>query len=252
MTEQHADNLLDAYALGALEPDEVAWVEAHLEICPACQELARAARAQANALLFDFPLVEPPAELRHHVLARVRREMRQAAGDRHHPGDTGDAGEHPAEAAPAEMPGGRRVRGLHRLLRALLGEEPGTGTDEAAARLVEFLSAPDCRLWDIAGTADAPGASARLVGVPDGRDAVLVASGLHALPPDRAYQVWFLRGGQPTPNAVFSVTHAGHGRRLVQAPGRLRDFDVVAVTPEPASGSPAPTGPIVLAGELAH
>jgi anti-sigma-K factor RskA len=90
------------------------------------------------------------------------------------------------------------------------------------------------------------------VGVPDGRDAVLVASGLHALPPDRAYQVWFLRGGQPTPNAVFSVTHAGHGRRLVHAPGRLRDFDVVAVTPEPASGSPAPTGPIVLAGELAH
>jgi anti-sigma-K factor RskA len=251
MIEQHADNLIDAYALGALEPDEVAWVEAHLEGCPRCRELARAARGLAATLFFDVPLVEPPADLQQRVLARVQQEARQA---RPH------AGADERERATNDSPGGeapdaadrRRRGGLHRLLRGLLGEEPGAVTDAAAARLAELLSAPDCQVWLVAGTADAPGANARLVGVPGGHDAVLVASGLQPLPPDRAYQVWFLRGGQPAPNAVFHVARDGHGRQLVHAPGRLSDFEVVAVTPEPANGSPAPTGPIVLAGDLSR
>lgn len=251
MIEQHADNLIDAYALGALEPDEVAWVEAHLESCPRCQELARAARALASTLLFDVPLVEPPAELRQRVLARVHQEAREtrpgAGAD-----ENGHATDAPPDGAVPAAAGGRRRGGLQRLLRGLLGEEPGAASDAAAARLAELLSAPDCQMWPVAGTGEAPGANARLVGVPDGRDAVLVASGLQPLPPDRAYQVWFLRGGEPSPNAVFHVARDGHGRQLVHAPGRLSDFQVVAVTPEPARGSPAPTGPIVLAGELSH
>lgn len=246
MTE-HVDNFIDAYALGALEPDEIAWVEAHLEDCPRCRELAREARAVASTLLVDVPLVEPPAALRQHVLDRVHQEARRTRQGEQTPGSgLGDG------FAAEDAPGARRRGGLHRLLRGLLGEEAGTGTDMAAARLAELLSAPDCRLWEVAGTQDAPGASARLVGVPSGRDAVLVASGLHALPPDRAYQVWFLRGGQPTPNAVFQVARNGRGRQLVRVPSRLSDFEVVAVTPEPASGSPAPTGAIVLAGELSR
>lgn len=251
MIEQHADNLIDAYALGALEPDEVAWVEAHLEGCPRCQELARAARGLASTLLFDVPLVEPPADLRQQVLARVHQEARQT---RSHAGadENERATNGAAEGVAPDAANGRRRGGLQRLLRGLLGEEPGAAADTVAARLAELLSAPDCQVWPVAGTTDAPGASARLVGVPDGRDAVLVASGLQPLPPDRAYQVWFLRGGLPTPNAVFQVARDGYGRHLVHAPGRLSDFEVVAITPEPASGSPAPTGPIVLAGELAH
>lgn len=251
MIEQHADNLIDAYALGALEPDEVAWVETHLEGCPRCQELARAARGLAATLLFDVPLVEPPAALRQRVLARVHQEARQS-----HPQAGATVDESATDGSPdgmaPDVTDGRRRGGLHRLLRGLLGEEPGATTDAAAARLAELLSAPDCRVWTVAGTADAPGANARLVGVPDERDAVLVASGLQPLPPDRAYQVWFLRGGQPTPNAVFHVARGGHGRQVVHAPGHLSDFEVVAVTPEPASGSPAPTGPIVLAGEISR
>ena len=248
MIEQHADNYIDAYALGALEPDEIAWVEAHLAGCPRCQELLRAARVVSSNLPLAVPPIEPPADLRQRVLARVHQEAQRAAAAP----DPGAADQAPADMpAPAsEVAGGQRRGGLRGLLRGLLGEDPGASADTAAARLAELLGTPGSRVWEVAATADAPGASARLVGVPGGRDAVLVTSGLRALPPDRAYQVWLLRDGQPAPNSVFHVARDGRGRQLIHAPGRLSDFQVVAITPEPASGSPAPTGPIVLAGEL--
>ena len=43
--DAHVDNLIDAYALGALEPDEVALVERHLPTCDACQALLDAIKA---------------------------------------------------------------------------------------------------------------------------------------------------------------------------------------------------------------
>ncbi|MBA3825090.1 MAG: zf-HC2 domain-containing protein, partial [Ktedonobacterales bacterium] len=68
---RHIDDLLDAYALGALEPYEVAEVEAHLEGCASCRQSAARARATAQHLLLAAPAVQPPAALRAKVLARV-------------------------------------------------------------------------------------------------------------------------------------------------------------------------------------
>jgi anti-sigma-K factor RskA len=79
---------------------------------------------------------------------------------------------------------------------------------------------------------------------------VLLANGLSAPGAGRAYQVWLLRDGRPVPNALFDVDRRGRGVSIVRVGGQLRGFDTVAVTPEPASGSPGPTGPIVLAGAL--
>lgn len=255
MDEQHVDEYIDAYALGALESEEVASVESHLEYCARCQQLAAAARAAARVLLYGAPVVEPPADLRARVLQRVHQvamaDANHASADAHigntlAPANRGDAETLSTEASAGAGQGWGR---LGRLMRSILGEEP-TGGDPAADLLAAMLANPACAIWTVGGTDDAPDASARLIGVPTGRDAVLVTSGLRRLPPDRAYQVWFLRGGQPVPNALFRVAGGGRGRQVVRAPMRLDDFEVVAVTPEPASGSPAPTGPIVLMGQL--
>lgn len=258
MDEQHVDEHVDAYALGALEPEEVASVEAHLEHCARCQQLVAAARASVRAMLYGAPLVAPPPDLRARVLQRVHQvavsETARGTRANAHPETMSLAA--PAETAGAETPdagtaagGGQHWGRLGRLVRSMLGGEPAGG-DPAADLLAALLGDPTCTVWSVAGTDDAPGASARLIGVPAGRDAVLVTSGLDHLPPDRAYQVWFLRGGQPVPNALFRVAGGGRGRQVVHAPTRLEDFEVVAVTPEPAGGSPAPTGPIVLMGQL--
>jgi hypothetical protein len=70
--------LLGAYAAGALEGDELAMVEAHLERCPACRELAReheeAVHALPTALAAASP-VELPAPLKERVVGRIGGEQ---------------------------------------------------------------------------------------------------------------------------------------------------------------------------------
>ncbi|HEV2239222.1 MAG TPA: anti-sigma factor [Ktedonobacterales bacterium] len=248
MDERHADDSLDAYALGALEPEEAAWVEAHLAQCARCRQLAADARAVANRLPLSVPLVVPPPDLRARVLARVHAVAQADAAAHNPPAATPAPAAEQAPAAPTPETAAPAGGLLGRIFR---GRGAGDREARAAAeRLALLLATPGAAVWEVPGTAEAPAARARLVGVPDGHEGVLLTVGLRGLPTGSAYQVWFLRGGQPLPNATFRVGHDGVARQIVHTPGPLRDYDVVAITPEPAGGSPAPTGPIVLAGQL--
>jgi anti-sigma factor RsiW len=68
--------LLEAYALGALDERERAAVAAHLEACPECRravaQLGEAAHSRPAALAAASPLA-PPAELERRVLPRAAR-----------------------------------------------------------------------------------------------------------------------------------------------------------------------------------
>jgi anti-sigma-K factor RskA len=82
------------------------------------------------------------------------------------------------------------------------------------------------------------------------REAALLVSQLARAPEGRAYQVWVIAGERPTPAGLFQVDDEGGA--LVWLPpleetGRARAF---AVSLEPAAGVPAPTGPIVLVGDV--
>lgn len=241
MQNNHVDDLVDAYALGALEPDEVDAVERHLEECAACRALAEEARRNAQLLLYAAPPAQPPASLRGRVLARIVEEKAAMATGHAIP----SGGSTPAPEANPEP-----ARGPFRRLLQALRNEPATADDTGLA-LRDLLADPQVEIWPVSGTNDAPGASARLVTSPRQRDGVLIASGLRRPTTGMTYQIWLLRGGQPLPNALFTVNRAGVGAGIVHADKPWRDFETVAVTPEPTSGSPAPTGPIVLAGSLA-
>src|SRR5579859_600906 len=245
MQNKHVDDLVDAYALGALESEEVDAVERHLESCEACRALVTQARETAERLLYAAPPVIPPASLRARVLQRVREE---AAAQPHASALPAAPGQHDARS-PTTAPA--RRGGVRHLLRALFGEQPAL-EHEAGDLLRDLLADPQCTVQQVAGTGDAPGASARLVAVPARRDAVLVASGLRQPGPGKAYQVWLLSGGKPLPNTLFTVNRSGRGAAVVHADGPWQGFDTVAVTPEPERGSPGPTGPIVLAAALAR
>jgi hypothetical protein len=240
-------------------------VERHLEVCPDCRALAEDARAGTEELLLTPPLAPLPPDLKQRVLARVRAERQQTAqasqlaqespkqpqqhltedaAPQHHLASeehhlSPDAPHHVAASS------GR----LRRAMNILFG---GYGDDDSVVgdTLRALLADPDCVMWPVAGTADAPGATARLIGTPSRRDAVIVTHGLRQPPSGQAYQVWFLRDGKPVPNALFSVDRAGRGSRVVVARTALAEYDTVAITPEPEEGSLAPTGAIVLAGSL--
>jgi anti-sigma-K factor RskA len=97
------------------------------------------------------------------------------------------------------------------------------------------------------GTDQAPGATGEVV-QPASGPPLLVAHGLAELPPNQVYQVWIIAGGQPTGVGLLRPT--GAGPPIVPLERDLAGAQVVALTIEPAGGSPAPTGPIVLAGNL--
>ncbi|HEY7339580.1 MAG TPA: anti-sigma factor [Ktedonobacterales bacterium] len=236
--DEHVDNLIDAYALGALEPDEVARVERHLETCDACRALLDAVRAVTSDLLLAVPQAAPPSALRGRILSRIHDEAQPAS-------------QPSQQHAPASQTEATRPGRMSRLLRSLFGgETPELADGDADTLLRDLLLDPEVTIRPIAATEHASHASARFVGAPARHEGIVLAQGLRPLDAQHAYQVWLLRDGQPRPNNVFTVDHAGRGIGIVRADEAPLDFDVLAITPEPAGGSPGPTGDIMLAGAL--
>jgi anti-sigma-K factor RskA len=77
---------------------------------------------------------------------------------------------------------------------------------------------------------------------------MLLLQDLPRQPASRTYQVWVIRDGPPASAAVLPP--GADGQQVVELQQDLDGVHTVAVSVEPAGGSPSPTGPIVLAGNL--
>ncbi|MCB0063799.1 MAG: anti-sigma factor [Caldilineaceae bacterium] len=64
------------------------------------------------------------------------------------------------------------------------------------------------------------------------------------------YQLWLTKDGQRSSGGLFSVDANGMGLLVVTLDHALDAYDAIGITPEPASGSPGPTSPPVVRGEL--
>src|SRR5215207_9036642 len=79
MEHSRAMDLLEAYALGVLEPDEFQAVERHLAMCTECRRLAADLAATADLLplaLAAASSLRPPADLKDRVLRAAHRSPR--------------------------------------------------------------------------------------------------------------------------------------------------------------------------------
>src|SRR5687767_11791337 len=72
MTEHAWTDYAASYALDALDADEKAAFEAHLEGCEQCRAEVRAYRDVAGQLAQAAPQRDPPAHLRQRILDQVR------------------------------------------------------------------------------------------------------------------------------------------------------------------------------------
>lgn len=107
------------------------------------------------------------------------------------------------------------------------------------------LSGPNVQLATLTGDADP---TLRLVWNRDRNLLLVAAQNLPALPQGRIFQLWGIRGTE-APVSLGTFETGPTGDALVTLPADLADdYDVSAITEEPAGGSPQPTTTPFLVG----
>ena len=253
------DELIPAYAAGALDGDELRELEAHLAAgCAECARQLALWQGDVEEIAASLPAIEPSALTRERILQQ--------------------AGVRPARRVPPfrwlALPAaavlavfvvwayGRqarlgeevdRLRAERDLLEsqvAALDRELGLARSEAQrmAATLAILSTPGARSIRLAGLDPAPGALGETFLDPRQGRAVFWAFHLPAPAPGKTYQLWWIGSAGPVSAGTFDVDSRGQGRLEIGRVDRPEDIQAWAVTVEPAGGVPQPTGAMVLKG----
>lgn len=70
-TNDHPQDSIPAFVLGTLDIDEALLVSAHVTACPGCRAEAEAFQAVLSALPYTAAPCQPPAHVKHQLLARI-------------------------------------------------------------------------------------------------------------------------------------------------------------------------------------
>lgn len=241
--------LLGAYALHALPPEDAAAMEAYLAAHPEAEREAAALKEAAAMLPYGVEPRAPDPALRLRLMATVYQEALDATRPTA-----------PARAAPTPLPPRARAGGLFWPIAAaiLLVFTVGFGGWSVALRrdvrekdqalATERAAASTLNTSLVQATT--PGAPTRgeVIKLGSTQNAVLTISGLPPLTSGKVYQVWLISGSTPIGAGLFAPNPDGSWSGLVT--GNLANAQAIAISIEPAGGSPAPTGDIVAKGSL--
>jgi len=206
---------LAAYLLGALERDEAAELERHLEGCERCQEEMRWLEPAVQLLPESVERAEPPSRLRQTLMAEVREDVREAK-------------ERPAPARGwrwlLKPAAGIAVVAL--LVAGVVGYEVGKdgsgGENGGASTVVRQVDGLTVKM------------------VQEGSAGTLQIEGLKPLPSDKVLEAWVEREGEvEAVPALFVPDRHGHAEATI---ADMTGVETVMVTEEPPGGSEAPTG----------
>jgi anti-sigma-K factor RskA len=251
--------LYEAFALGALDPGEGVELRAHLARgCPVCTAgVARARETVAN-LAYLAPAAEPPASLRRNLMEAVRAES-PAQPQRARPWIPAWAWTAAAALllfsvySTVEM---RRFQNEAASLEKRAGDEQKRSRALDAERqryqtALNIIAAPATRQMELKpAKADMPGVTAYWnpkMGL------VLAADKMPEMPPTRTLQVWVVpRQGAPISVGVFRPG-AGGQMLMVMPPDQeaMNMAKALAISDEPAGGSPQPTSAPEWVGPIA-
>lgn len=237
-------DLIPAYAIGAADAGERAMVDAHLKTCAECRALLQDYRAMAEDLSFAAPLAAAPVGLTEDLRKRLAAEL--AAPGRRTWLDGLRLGRWPVVAAV--------VTALALLVLTNIYWAGRVGRLEKQADALAALSrAPGIalRASDSRGSGYDTGAGNGVVYVQPGSNvALLCVYALPQLEPGTTYQAWLVENGQRVSAGTFGVNRDGYGLLLIDSTKPVSEYEQLGITIEPAGGSPAPTTPRVIGGEL--
>lgn len=258
-------DLASAYVLDALDAGDRERFEAHLAGCAECQAEVRSFRPVVDALARMTDARQPSPELRARVLG-TREARASDVAQAFRPAIIVPQAFRPAIIVPWSLAAAavlglavllpytaqlrNRTRELSAAVRDLTARLADSDRQLVAVRNeVSLLAAPDVKRVDLRGQGAVPQAMARAY-FSRVRGVYLVASDLPAIPSDRAYQLWFVTPGGPVNASVFTPDTGGRAELIAAVPPGMPDPTVLAVTLEPAGGSPQPTSTPFLVGTV--
>lgn len=236
------EDLLPGYVIGALDPDELEFVERHLALCARCRAAATEVRRTAQLLAF-FPPPQPvPARARRTLLARIR----------------------PA-SSPSLVAWLRRpawVLAIAASVLALLfgwqlAERDRTAdqqtlqalqADSQRRAVVQLLAQRDGLLIRLQGNGAARNAHGAIILDPSSNTALIAVEGLPRPATGQSYIVWLVRGQEYQQAGILPVDERGHAELFLSPRESLRTFDALAITLENSLQVSSPNGlPVALA-----
>jgi anti-sigma-K factor RskA len=261
MTCEQLAQLYEEYALGVLEGEERAEIERHLaRKCPKCVPGVAEARGIASQLALAAPSVEPPAELRARIMDAVNAsgDAARATSRIEQKTVTPERAMFPAwawlAAAALALITGYTIRQMSRQTDQLaeLRQQMKIATMQSQAlqnqleldRMVaSVMLSPDSRQLKLEpADKNMPAVHAYLhphMGV------AITADQMPSMPAARTLQLWFVpKSGKPVSAAIFHPDTTGQIALVAPVTIPLNEIAALAVTDEPAGGSPQPTTPI--------
>ena len=231
-------DLLGAFALGAVDPEEAASVRAHLATCAECQAEMAELWLAVDSLPSTIEPMEPPPALRDRIAAAIAVEAASPA-----PKPVTTIAPAPSAPEPIRKPASFWSRATPWAAAAAILLLLSAGMLVWNLRLRDQIStAPVAETIALVPTDAAPGAHGEVTYLPDDSLLLLDVRDLPPLEPDQVYEVWLIgEDGVPAPAGVFDQPTDQHAIVADRS-----QYETLAITAEPGPlGTEAPTGEIV-------
>ena len=232
-----------AYALDALDGEELVRFIEHLPSCTVCARAVADFQMMTAQLPLAAELEAPSPALRARILAAVAAEANAERQER--------------DSAPAPLPLRRRAPQIYALAAVLLLalglgqlawnltlqrnlQQTRADLQQTRAELSQAQGELAATRWQLSAAQPGGTITGEVIYLRDRQQAVLIANGLPALQPDQVYELWLLNeGSDPVPQTVFLTATTAFQVDLDQ-------YQKIAITIEPGPrGSTTPTTPIL-------
>lgn len=249
--EQFAEDL-SLYALGALQGQERAAIEKHLEECSTCREELGRLHGDLALMAFSTSGPRPPARSRARLMAAIAKDLRRSPLRQRTWATWWTALGWAATVAALMI--GLLLKLQNSDLRRRVTELEITSSRQnqqllEAKQLLATLTSPDAVRFTLVAGNTPPQPQGKAIYVPRSGTLVFLANNLPAIPPQKAYELWLIpTSGAPVPAGLFKPD--AHGAAAVIRPPLPTGLEAktFAITIEPEAGSPGPTSQPIMLG----
>lgn len=234
--DEHAPFLenIPAYAIGALDEEDIITLESHLKTCASCRTELAGYRALSESLLMAVPPKQPSAALRKRLQSKLPNAQTSARPKLSFSFSRLAMGFAVVALLMLNLFSFMQLRQIQSQQASLLKQV------ENAQIALAVLSSPNVQMLTISGQ----NVSGTILLDKDQNKAVLIAQNLPVLTEDQIYQIWLIQpdGGRVSAGLFSPESGQLYTTKAILPTQSFSNYLGIGVTVEPAGGSDHPTG----------